>query len=157
MLLNSHCILYKSAMEEVRIWGWPLQTAGLLTTGFSSRSFTILSGRVTEVNAAKLCTFTFLLMNTKNLFRVNLIVVFAAFFWLLLTELNAAKLCTFIFLLMTTKNLPCNYFWRNKKLVYSCRNKQIEPWKAIIMESWLVFFFLSSFGFCSGPMERLGL
>ncbi|XP_022734173.1 uncharacterized protein LOC111287757 [Durio zibethinus] len=48
LLLNSHCILYKSAMEEVRIWGWPLQTAGLLTTRFSSRSFTILSGRVTE-------------------------------------------------------------------------------------------------------------
>ncbi|GMI70023.1 hypothetical protein like AT1G05440 [Hibiscus trionum] len=48
MLLNSHCSMYKSAMEEVRIWGWPLQTAGLLATGFSSKSFTILSGRVTE-------------------------------------------------------------------------------------------------------------
>ncbi|OMO51775.1 ERG2/sigma1 receptor-like protein [Corchorus capsularis] len=52
-LLNSHCVLYKSAMEEVRIWGWPLQTAGLLTTGFSSRSFTILSGRVTEWSNGK--------------------------------------------------------------------------------------------------------
>ena len=51
LLLNSRCTLYKSAMEEVFIWGWPLQTAGLLTTGFSSRSFTILSGRVTEVSA----------------------------------------------------------------------------------------------------------
>ncbi|MBA0812908.1 hypothetical protein Gohar_026827 [Gossypium harknessii] len=48
LLLNSRCLLYKSAMEEVKIWGWPLQTAGLLTTGFSSKSFTILSGRVTE-------------------------------------------------------------------------------------------------------------
>ncbi|XVF84539.1 hypothetical protein PTKIN_Ptkin17bG0045000 [Pterospermum kingtungense] len=48
LLLNSHCMLYKSAWEEVRIWGWPLQTAGLLTTGVSSRSFTILSGRITE-------------------------------------------------------------------------------------------------------------
>ncbi|PPS19983.1 hypothetical protein GOBAR_AA00581 [Gossypium barbadense] len=48
LLLNSHCLLYKSAMEEVKIWGWPLQTAGLLTTGFSSKSFTILSGRVSE-------------------------------------------------------------------------------------------------------------
>ncbi|TYG98912.1 hypothetical protein ES288_A10G155000v1 [Gossypium darwinii] len=48
LLLNSHCFLYKSAMEEVKIWGWPLQTAGLLTTGFSSKSFTILSGRVSE-------------------------------------------------------------------------------------------------------------
>ncbi|KAJ0093430.1 hypothetical protein Patl1_25349 [Pistacia atlantica] len=48
LLLNSRCVLYNSATEEVTIWGWPLQTAGLLTTGFSSRSFTILSGRVTE-------------------------------------------------------------------------------------------------------------
>ncbi|KAJ0034960.1 hypothetical protein Pint_24795 [Pistacia integerrima] len=48
LLLNSRCVLYKSATEEVSIWGWPLQTAGLITTGFSSRSFTILSGRVTE-------------------------------------------------------------------------------------------------------------
>ncbi|XP_054807672.1 uncharacterized protein LOC129309927 isoform X2 [Prosopis cineraria] len=48
VLLNSRCTLYKSAAEEVAIWGWPLQTAGLLTTGFSSRTFTILSGRVTE-------------------------------------------------------------------------------------------------------------
>ncbi|KAJ7954867.1 ERG2/sigma1 receptor-like [Quillaja saponaria] len=48
LLLNSRCTLYKSATEEVSIWGWPLQTAGLLTTGFSCRSLTILSGRVTE-------------------------------------------------------------------------------------------------------------
>ncbi|GAA0185665.1 transmembrane signal receptor [Lithospermum erythrorhizon] len=48
LLLNSKCVLYKSISEEVSIWGWPLQTAGLLTTEFSSRSFTILSGRVTE-------------------------------------------------------------------------------------------------------------
>lgn len=46
--LNSRCVLYKSAVEEVSIWGWPLQTAGLLTTGFSSKSFTVLSGRVTK-------------------------------------------------------------------------------------------------------------
>ncbi|KAH9764952.1 C-8 sterol isomerase [Citrus sinensis] len=52
-LLNSRCVLYKSAMEEVSIWGWPLQTAGLLTTGFSSRLFTILSGRVTEWSNGK--------------------------------------------------------------------------------------------------------
>ncbi|KAL5541548.1 hypothetical protein UlMin_009258 [Ulmus minor] len=48
LLLSSHCTLYKSSMEEIRIWGWPLQTAGLLTTGFSPRSFTVISGRVTE-------------------------------------------------------------------------------------------------------------
>ncbi|GFS36714.1 C-8 sterol isomerase [Actinidia rufa] len=48
LLLNSRCTLYKSATEEVSIWGWPLQTSGLLTAEFSSRSLTILSGRVTE-------------------------------------------------------------------------------------------------------------
>ncbi|WCJ23800.1 C-8 sterol isomerase [Euphorbia peplus] len=48
LLLNSRCVLYKSAMEEVCIWGWPLQTSGMLRTGFSSRSFTILSGRASE-------------------------------------------------------------------------------------------------------------
>ncbi|KAF7837308.1 putative C-8 sterol isomerase [Senna tora] len=53
VLLNSRCTLYKSAAEEVAIWGWPLQTAGLLTTGFSSSSFTILSGRVTEWNGGQ--------------------------------------------------------------------------------------------------------
>ncbi|XP_027120262.1 uncharacterized protein [Coffea arabica] len=47
-ILNSRNVLYKSLTEEVSIWGWPLQTAGLLTAEFSSRSFTILSGRVTE-------------------------------------------------------------------------------------------------------------
>ncbi|OVA15503.1 ERG2/sigma1 receptor-like [Macleaya cordata] len=47
-LINSRCKLYKSMAEEVSIWGWPLQTAGLLATGFSSRSLTILSGRITE-------------------------------------------------------------------------------------------------------------
>ncbi|GMI70527.1 hypothetical protein like AT1G05440 [Hibiscus trionum] len=53
LLLNSHCLIYKSAMEEVRIWGWPLQTTGLLATGFSSKSITILSGRVTEWSNGK--------------------------------------------------------------------------------------------------------
>ncbi|KAK1592870.1 hypothetical protein Q3G72_031779 [Acer saccharum] len=53
LLLNSRCVLYKSTTEEVSIWGWPLQTAGLLTAGFSSRSLTILSGRVTEWSNGK--------------------------------------------------------------------------------------------------------
>lgn len=68
LLLHSHCVLYKSAMEEVRIWGWPLQTAGLLTTAFSSRSFTILSGRVTEVNAKLYILIIFI--DSKNLFNL---------------------------------------------------------------------------------------
>ncbi|KAJ4822244.1 hypothetical protein Tsubulata_035666 [Turnera subulata] len=53
-LLHSRCVLYKSAVEEVSIWGWPLQTAGLLKTGFASRSFTVLSGRVTEWSNGKI-------------------------------------------------------------------------------------------------------
>lgn len=55
--MNSRCTLYKSAIEEVTIWGWPLQTAGLLTNGFSSRTFTLLSGRVTQVNSLKCLVF----------------------------------------------------------------------------------------------------
>lgn len=51
--LNSRCTLYKSATEEVSIWGWPLQTAGLLLTGFSSRSFTVISGRIAEWSDGK--------------------------------------------------------------------------------------------------------
>ncbi|XP_068635526.1 uncharacterized protein [Aristolochia californica] len=47
-LLHSRCTLYRSKAEEVSIWGWPLQTAGLLVTSFSSRSFTIICGRMTE-------------------------------------------------------------------------------------------------------------
>ncbi|KAJ8768418.1 hypothetical protein K2173_021571 [Erythroxylum novogranatense] len=53
-ILNSRCVLFKSALEEVSIWGWPLQTAGLLRTGLTSRSFTLLSGRVTEWSHGKL-------------------------------------------------------------------------------------------------------
>ncbi|EYU41475.1 hypothetical protein ABFS82_07G032700 [Erythranthe guttata] len=48
LLLNSKCVLYKSTAEEVSIWGWPLQTVGLLTAEYSPRSFTVLSGKVTE-------------------------------------------------------------------------------------------------------------
>lgn len=53
LLLNSRCKLYKSAIEEVTIWGWPLQTAGMITTGMSIRTLTILSGRVTEWNGGQ--------------------------------------------------------------------------------------------------------
>ncbi|KAL8486425.1 hypothetical protein ACS0TY_023205 [Phlomoides rotata] len=50
MLLNSRCVLYKSMVEEVSIWGWPLQTSGLLASSYSSRSFTSISGSVTELS-----------------------------------------------------------------------------------------------------------
>ncbi|PIA31730.1 hypothetical protein AQUCO_04900195v1 [Aquilegia coerulea] len=55
LLTTSRCMLYKSIVEEVSIWGWPLQNEGLLVAGFSRRSLTILSGRVNEVS--KSCTF----------------------------------------------------------------------------------------------------
>lgn len=55
MLINSRCVLYKSMVEEVSIWGWPLLTAGLLATEYSSRSFTSISGRVTEVRTEIYC------------------------------------------------------------------------------------------------------
>ncbi|KAI3459400.1 hypothetical protein Pfo_016063 [Paulownia fortunei] len=48
LLLNSRCVLYESMIEEVSIWGWPLPAAGLLAAEYSSRSFMIISGRVTE-------------------------------------------------------------------------------------------------------------
>ncbi|KAH9627321.1 hypothetical protein KSS87_012681 [Heliosperma pusillum] len=47
-IMHSYCIMYRSAAEEVIVRGWPLQTAGLLTAGFSSRLFSIMSGRLTE-------------------------------------------------------------------------------------------------------------
>lgn len=36
-------------VEEVSIWGWPLQTAGVLAAECSTRSFTVIKGRVREV------------------------------------------------------------------------------------------------------------
>ncbi|XP_057783428.1 uncharacterized protein LOC131001163 [Salvia miltiorrhiza] len=48
LLLTSRCVLYESMIEEVSIWGWPLQTAGLLAAEYSARSFTVITGRVRE-------------------------------------------------------------------------------------------------------------
>ncbi|KAJ6897546.1 hypothetical protein NC652_024369 [Populus alba x Populus x berolinensis] len=44
------CLVQVRVMEEVSIWGWPSEQnmQGLLKTEFSSRSFIVLSGRVTE-------------------------------------------------------------------------------------------------------------
>ncbi|KAL1561762.1 hypothetical protein AAHA92_04426 [Salvia divinorum] len=47
-LLTSRCVLYESMIEEVSIWGWPLQTAGLLAAEYSTRSYTVITGRVRE-------------------------------------------------------------------------------------------------------------
>ncbi|KAH6769912.1 hypothetical protein C2S52_014715 [Perilla frutescens var. hirtella] len=57
LLLNSRCVLYESMAEEVSIWGWPLQTAGLLTAEYSSRSFSIITGRVAEWSSDKASYF----------------------------------------------------------------------------------------------------
>ncbi|MED6205506.1 hypothetical protein PIB30_018288 [Stylosanthes scabra] len=73
VLLNSRCTLYKSAIEEVTVWGWPLQTSGLLTTGFSSTTFTILSGRLSQVttnNHSPLCF-------SNNIYSLKLLTHFA--------------------------------------------------------------------------------
>lgn len=48
-LFHWRCSLYKSAAEEVGVWGSPLRTSGLLPSTLSTRHITILSGKVTEV------------------------------------------------------------------------------------------------------------
>lgn len=48
------CVIYESMAEEVSVWGSPLRTSGLLSTGFSSRSLALLSGRITEWSDGKL-------------------------------------------------------------------------------------------------------
>ncbi|VAI21824.1 hypothetical protein VPH35_085382 [Triticum aestivum] len=47
-LFHWRCSLYKSAAEEVSVWGSPLRTSGLLPSTLSTRHITILSGKVTE-------------------------------------------------------------------------------------------------------------
>ncbi|XP_015690641.2 uncharacterized protein LOC102713066 [Oryza brachyantha] len=42
------CAVYKSAAEEVTIWGSPLHTSGLLPRALPSRHLTLLSGKITE-------------------------------------------------------------------------------------------------------------
>ncbi|KAL6894078.1 hypothetical protein ACP4OV_008176 [Aristida adscensionis] len=42
------CVVYKSAAEEVSVWGSPLRTAGLLPATLSSRHLTLLAGKITE-------------------------------------------------------------------------------------------------------------
>jgi hypothetical protein len=43
------CAVYKSAAEEVAVWGSPLRTSGLLPSTLSARHITLLSGKITEV------------------------------------------------------------------------------------------------------------
>uniref|UniRef100_A0A0E0KIY8 Uncharacterized protein n=1 Tax=Oryza punctata TaxID=4537 RepID=A0A0E0KIY8_ORYPU len=42
------CAVYKSAAEEVTVWGSPLRTAGLLPRALAARHLTILSGKIIE-------------------------------------------------------------------------------------------------------------
>ncbi|KAI0493054.1 hypothetical protein KFK09_027330 [Dendrobium nobile] len=48
------CVIYESMAEEVSVWGSPLRTSGLISTGFDSRSLTLLLGRITEWSDGKL-------------------------------------------------------------------------------------------------------
>jgi hypothetical protein len=41
--------VYKSAAEEVSVWGSPLRTSGLLPPTLSARHLTLLAGEITEV------------------------------------------------------------------------------------------------------------
>ncbi|KAJ0981681.1 hypothetical protein J5N97_009936 [Dioscorea zingiberensis] len=47
------CVIYKSWIEEVSIWGSPLQTSGLFPAAFSPRSLSVISGRITEWSERK--------------------------------------------------------------------------------------------------------
>ncbi|CAM0876210.1 unnamed protein product [Alopecurus aequalis] len=47
------CAVYKSAAEEVTVWGSPLRTSGLLPSTLSSRHITLLSGKITEWSDGK--------------------------------------------------------------------------------------------------------
>ncbi|CAL9049511.1 unnamed protein product [Musa banksii] len=47
-LFQWRCVIYKSMAEKVSVWGSPLRTTGLLASGASPRSITILSGKITE-------------------------------------------------------------------------------------------------------------
>ncbi|XP_044396827.1 uncharacterized protein [Triticum aestivum] len=47
-LFHWRCSLYKSAAEEVSIWGSPLRSSGLLPSTLLTRHITILSGKLTE-------------------------------------------------------------------------------------------------------------
>lgn len=78
--MNSRCTLYKSNSEELSIWGWPLQTAGLLTAGFSARSYTILSGRLTEVTEFRLCSVSVFSCLTSSLHQVKVLCSFPLHF-----------------------------------------------------------------------------
>ncbi|XP_062213256.1 uncharacterized protein LOC133914123 [Phragmites australis] len=42
------CTVYKSAAEEVSVWGSPLRTSGLLPATLSPRHLTLLAGKITE-------------------------------------------------------------------------------------------------------------
>ncbi|XP_020590465.1 uncharacterized protein LOC110031557 [Phalaenopsis equestris] len=48
------CVVYDSMAEEVSVWGSPLRTSGLISTGFYSRSLALLSGKITEWSDGKL-------------------------------------------------------------------------------------------------------
>lgn len=128
--MNSRCTLYKSTTEEVSIWGWPLQTAGLLTAGFSSRSLTILSGRVTEVHPNFLLECNQFrdfsrLSNTKHASDNFVFVNFCYFVSPNTREISFQSLYELEFVNSTWQ-------WSDGKLSYSTRNAS-ETW---VQQKW---------------------
>ncbi|WOK91575.1 hypothetical protein Cni_G00266 [Canna indica] len=57
-LFQWRCVMHKSIAEKVTVWGSPLRTTGLLVTGSSPRSMTLLSGKITEWSDGKLLPTT---------------------------------------------------------------------------------------------------
>ncbi|XP_039118752.1 uncharacterized protein LOC120254789, partial [Dioscorea cayenensis subsp. rotundata] len=47
------CVIYKSWVEEVSIWGSPLRSSGLLPASFSPRLLSVVSGKITEWSDGK--------------------------------------------------------------------------------------------------------
>ncbi|KAL6637844.1 hypothetical protein ACP70R_025416 [Stipagrostis hirtigluma subsp. patula] len=47
------CVVYKSAAEEVSVWGSPLRTSGLLPATLSGRHLNLLAGKITEWSDGK--------------------------------------------------------------------------------------------------------
>ncbi|GLJ18010.1 hypothetical protein SUGI_0317460 [Cryptomeria japonica] len=48
LMVHSRCVLYSSILEEVSLWGCPVQTSGVIGRGIVDRSFLVMSGRMIE-------------------------------------------------------------------------------------------------------------
>ncbi|KAH7666225.1 Sigma non-opioid intracellular receptor 1 domain-containing protein [Dioscorea alata] len=59
------CVIYKSWVEEVSIWGSPLRSSGLLPASFSPRLLSVVSGKITEWSDGKVMS-TIRTSNSSN-------------------------------------------------------------------------------------------